>query len=384
MPERGIGGTENALSRTHRMISGVTRTEALTGLGRMLEARGLAAFLAAFPPHSTRRDRWRRELGSLDGELRSLVELFVLGERVAVSDLPVSAVDGLEPLVAAGLAECAADARLCDVVLARPLGAWLLSGPDPINARHYFNTDSIALAMHATYREGETCLDLCAGAGFQAIIALARCRSAVLVELQPETAEVAAVNIALNGLQARAEVRSGDLFGAVAGDRFGHVVANVPFVPSPDGLPFPAAAAGGGEDGFGVARRVLAGLWDHLEPDGSAHLAGMLLRDSSGLLLADEIDTWARANDCAVHVVLTAAMPVGRESPLVRATAGAVAAAGGELPEDDIVTAVTDMYARQGALSASWAFARIDRSGVGLRLLDLARANQLGPWISVS
>ncbi len=366
------------------MIGGVTRAEALTGLARTLEGRGLAAFLAAFPPHSTRRDRWRRELGSLDGELRTLVELFVLGERVPVSNLPAWVVNGLAPLVDAGLAECGTDARLRDVVLARPLGAWLLSGPDPINARHYFNTDSIALAMHATYREGETCLDLCAGPGFQAIIALARCSSALLVELQPETAELATVNLALNGLQARAEVRNGDLYGPVAGERFGHVVANVPFVPSPEGLPFPAAAAGGGEDGFGVARRVLAALWDHLEPDGSAHIAGMLLRDLNGLLLADEIDAWARAHDCTFNVVLTAAMPVGRESPLVRTTAAAVAAASGELPEDDVITAVTDMYARQGALSASWAFARIDRSGVGLRVLDVARANQLGPWISVS
>jgi methylase of polypeptide subunit release factors len=352
----------------------------LHGLARSLEAAGLAAFLAAFPPHSTRRDRWRREVEGLDGELRALALLFAFGEPVAVAALSPSVAEGLAPLVELGLAEIDGEARLRGVVLGRPLGVWLLAEPEALVVDHYFGPDSIALAGHATYRPGSSCLDLCAGPGFQGLAALARCRRALLVELLPSAARLAQVNLALNGVAARAEVRCGDLFEPVGNEVFDHVVANVPFISVPFGYPFPVAGAGG-EDGFAVARRVFERLWTYLEPDGSAHLAALLLRGDDRLLLGDELEAWARATDCSVHVTLTATMPVDAESVLVRATAAAIAASGGN--EADAIDAVAANYRRLGARSAGWAFLRVDRSSAGLRMLDLAATSRPGPWISV-
>ena len=68
---------------------------ALRDLTLMLEAAGLAAFLAAFPPHSTRADRWRREAEDLDAPLRALVHLFVLGQAVSAGSVPRNVVQGL-------------------------------------------------------------------------------------------------------------------------------------------------------------------------------------------------------------------------------------------------------------------------------------------------
>ncbi len=374
-------------------------------LAAVLEVSGLPAFLAAFPPHSTRRDKWRRALAALDPELAATVRLFALGEPVAVALLPVAIADALATLAELGLAEvgrqpepdldryrdphrdpdpdCEPTARLRDVVLGRPLRVWLLATPPALVAEYYFGPDSIALAMHATCRPGSRCLDLCAGPGFQALAALAHCRSAVLVELDPRAARLAEINLALNGAEHRADVRCGDLFAPLSEDeRFDHVIANVPFIAVPDGCPFPLAGSGG-RDGFEVGRRVLAGLWRHLEPSGSAHLAALLLKGADGLLLGDELGAWAAAHECAVHVTLTGTLPLGADSALVRGTAAAIAASGGGAAAAH-EAAVAANYAARGAHQASWGFLRIDRNGSGLRVLDLGGANPLGPWLSLS
>lgn len=195
----------------------------------------------------------------------------------------------------------------------------------------------------------------------------------------------------------------GDLFAPVGSQRFDHVVANVPFVPVLDGHPFPLAGAGGA-DGFAVGRRVLDGLWQHLAPGGSAHLAALLLRGRDGLLLAPELDAWARAQRCGVHVTLTGSLPLGPEAGLVRATAEAIAASsrrqgatgprrgarqerGGDHGREPARASHSDLvaehYRRLGAESASWAFLRVDGSGCGLRVLNLG-ANRPGPWLSMT
>src|SRR4051794_6634134 len=97
---------------------------ALRDLTLTLETAGLAAFLAAFPPHSTRADRWRREAEELDAPLRALVHLFVLGQAVSAGSVPQNVVQGLAPLFDLGLAEEAGSGqlRMSGVALSRPLG----------------------------------------------------------------------------------------------------------------------------------------------------------------------------------------------------------------------------------------------------------------------
>jgi release factor glutamine methyltransferase len=77
----------------------------------------------------------------------------------------------------------------------------------------------------------------------------------------------ATVNALLNRLEARVDIRHGDLFAPVAGERFDLVLFNPPFLL---GVPKDARdAAWRSSDG---AERFAAGLAGHLKPAGSALL----------------------------------------------------------------------------------------------------------------
>ncbi|MEV0788583.1 methyltransferase [Kribbella sp. NPDC050459] len=358
--------------------------DALSRLPGALERHGFASFLAAFPPHATRRDRWAREADRLDGSLRSLVDLLLLQRCVSRSALPSEVVAALPVLVAADVAQLdGTHVSLPRLSLFRPHGVWLLAEPPgPTQVDTYFGPDSLALAMHASYGTGRSCLDLCAGPGFQGLTAAASCATVTLVELMPRAAAIAVLNAALNGAIAKVDVRVGDLYDAVNGERYDHVVANVPFMPVPPGHSFPVAGAGG-PDGFAIARRVLGGLPEHLEPGGSAFLATMLLRDEDGdLLLRDELAAWAAQAGYDVTVLATSAIPATPASPLVRGTAEAMASGRADLIEQ-FTGEITDHYATLGARTATWAFLRVGEGDRGLSIVDLGSTGRLAPWVSM-
>src|SRR3989304_1477034 len=72
-------------------------------------------------------------------------------------------------------------------------------------------------------------LDLGTGCGIGAIFAARLGYTAVGVDINPQAVRCARVNVLLNGLEDRVEVRPGDLLGPVAGERFDLVLFNPPF-----------------------------------------------------------------------------------------------------------------------------------------------------------
>ena len=72
-------------------------------------------------------------------------------------------------------------------------------------------------------------LDMGTGSGIGAVFAARRGYRVVGVDLNPEAVRCARVNALLNGLEDRIEVRAGDLFGPVLGERFDLVLFNPPF-----------------------------------------------------------------------------------------------------------------------------------------------------------
>jgi methylase of polypeptide subunit release factors len=72
-------------------------------------------------------------------------------------------------------------------------------------------------------------LDLGTGSGIGAIFAARRGYDVVGVDINPEAVRCARINVLLNNLEARVEIRSGDLFTPVAGDQFDLVLFNPPF-----------------------------------------------------------------------------------------------------------------------------------------------------------
>lgn len=338
-----------------------------------LEQSGFAAFLAAFPAYSVNPGEWARRASALDADLGRLVDLLLLGRPVAKAGLPAAVRAVLPELGGHGvLAEDDTAVCLLDVALFRPLGRWLFAEPpSPFRPRHYFGADSLALAGHAVRRPGQTVLDLCAGTGLQGLVAAFGARHVDMVEIDPLSAQVARLNVLMNGVADRVDVHCGDLYGPLAAmARFEHVVANIPFVPGADG----------GRDGFDVGRAILADLHRRLDPGGTAHLSAMLLRAGDEVLMRDELVAWATAAKCGVTVVLTNYVAVDADSDLVRSTAEDL----DELDYDEAATQVAALYADQGATAASLAFLTVHAGTTpGVRLLDLGRDNPRPgtPWV---
>jgi ribosomal protein L3 glutamine methyltransferase len=120
-------------------------------------------------------------------------------------------------------------------------------------------------------------LDLCAGSGCIGIACALELENAhvVLTDLSHAAVDVARRNVALHGLGDRVEVRQGDLFEAVPGERFDLIVSNPPYVDASDfaALPpeyrhEPHLALAAGVDGLAVVRRILDEAREHLTERG--------------------------------------------------------------------------------------------------------------------
>ena len=120
-------------------------------------------------------------------------------------------------------------------------------------------------------------LDLCTGSGVIAI-SLAReypAAQVVATELSPAAAAVARKNAERNGVADRVDVRTGDLFAPVDGERFDVIAANPPYIAtsviatlSREVRREPVIALDGGRDGLTFYDRICAGARDHLTAGG--------------------------------------------------------------------------------------------------------------------
>jgi carbamoyltransferase len=129
------------------------------------------------------------------------------------------------------------------------------------------SSDSLLLGEVASAARRGRVLDLCTGSGIQALLQSGNADTVVAVDINPRAVAVARMNAALNEL-ANIEVREGDLYAPVRGERFDLIVANPPFVTSPyDTAP---SFHAGGPTGDRVLRRILRGLADHLAAGGRA------------------------------------------------------------------------------------------------------------------
>jgi len=108
-------------------------------------------------------------------------------------------------------------------------------------------------------------LDMGTGSGVCAVLAAKYARRVVAVDINPAAVRCAGINALLNHLERKIDVRDGDLFAPVAGERFDLILFNPPFVqaaPQDD-----RDRAWRSKD---VAERFAIGLSAHLKPGGSA------------------------------------------------------------------------------------------------------------------
>ncbi|MBR9828558.1 MAG: 50S ribosomal protein L3 N(5)-glutamine methyltransferase [Oceanospirillales bacterium] len=120
-------------------------------------------------------------------------------------------------------------------------------------------------------------LDLCTGSGCIGIACAFAFQEAEvdLADLSADALVVAQQNIVRHELSDRVRTCQGDLFAAVAGERYDLIVSNPPYVDADDlsGMPAeyahePALALGSGPDGLDITRRILREGADYLTEDG--------------------------------------------------------------------------------------------------------------------
>lgn len=127
---------------------------------------------------------------------------------------------------------------------------------------------SVALA-HLTVRdEVERALDMGTGNGIQAILLSEHAREVTATDVNPRALGYAAFNAALNGA-GNVETRLGSFFEPVAGDGFDLVVANPPYVISPESA---YLFRDSGMRGDAVSEHVVRSAPAALEPGGFATL----------------------------------------------------------------------------------------------------------------
>jgi len=235
-------------------------------LGRELRAAGLneLALAELFGPAWTSDDiplvldRYRA-----DDPRAPLVRAFVLGEPVACRSLPLPA----ETLERAGLVELDGERAVARVRLT-PFGGLLVAhDAEPSNA-HFVtgvNAASRTLATLTVRCPVERALDLGTGSGVEALLAARHAKTVVATDVNPRALEYAALGARLNRLSL--DLRHGSLFEPVAGETFDLIVANPPFVVSPDSE---FVYRDSGLPGDAICREVVRGAAAHLRPGGFA------------------------------------------------------------------------------------------------------------------
>lgn len=120
-------------------------------------------------------------------------------------------------------------------------------------------------------------LDLCTGGGSLAILAAHAFPEAEVtgIDLSAEALALAAENVADYGLEGRVRLLQGDLFAPLGKGKVDLILTNPPYVDAatmamlpPEFKHEPDMSLAGGEDGFDIVKRILAGARRHLTPEG--------------------------------------------------------------------------------------------------------------------
>ena len=196
-----------------------------------------------------------RRLAAVPTALATLIRLFVLELPVAVDDADRAlAGPGAEALVDSGLAR-EEDGVLRRSVRLVPHDHLLIASDAPgaggANQVPGVQRPSAMLAALTVRRPVTAALDVATGCGIQALLTAPHAGRVVATDVNERALAFAEFNAALNGIE-NIEFRTGSFFEPAAGERFGLVTCNPPYVISPEsalvfrdsGLPGDTVSAG--------------------------------------------------------------------------------------------------------------------------------------------
>jgi hypothetical protein len=334
---------------------------------------GYGEYFNTFNPLSIGSARWLTMPVAAPGHLAPLVALFLLGapiKRRAVAPLIGDLTDGL---IAGGILEEQDDKlRTPGIILIQVSGYWLFVSRPQANTFLYVGDDSLGLLWRQSIRPGGHCLDLCTGPGLQALAASGHAARVDAVEINPVAAAIARMNVAMNRLEDRVSVHFGSLFTPVHGRSYDNILANPPFIPVPDAVPYPFVGHGG-RNGLRVVREILAELPEHLAPQGIAQIICALPsregRPTEEPL--DELRDWCRKTRFDLLITVTSHLPMHRGSSFFEGLVQtALAASGGDVEE---IRAALEIGCYEGRSShVSACFLQLIPGTGQMRLADLS------------
>lgn len=172
--------------------------------------------------------------------------------------------------------------RYDDFVVERIRGVPILVTPSVFNPKRLRTGEFFASQLDAGAFGGQSeVLDMGTGSGVCALFAARHAHRVVAVDINAAAARCAGINAVLNNLEHRVEVRHGDLFEPVAGERFDLILFNPPFV-----IGEPRNDRDRAWRATDVAERFAAGLGRHLKPGGAALLLLSTYGDAAAFLMA--------------------------------------------------------------------------------------------------
>ncbi len=146
--------------------------------------------------------------------------------------------------------------------------------------------DTYLLADNLQVNRMSRVLEIGTGTGIIAIIAAKRASKVIATDINPHAIDCAVKNIISNKTY-NVELRKGNLFEPVEGEKFDLILFNTPYLPSStdeksdDELD---AAWNGGLDGREVIDRFLEEVTDYLNPDGKVQMVQSSLSDNEKTL----------------------------------------------------------------------------------------------------
>jgi release factor glutamine methyltransferase len=156
--------------------------------------------------------------------------------------------------------------RYDDFRLERVQGLPFLVTPSVFNPKVPRTGEFLASLLSSNFVEREhEVLDMGTGSGVGAVCAARYARRVVAVDINPAAVRCAGINALINGAEGRIDIRHGDLFAPVHGEKFDLILFNPPFLrgaPTDD-----RDRAWRSSD---VAERFAGGLREHLKPRGMA------------------------------------------------------------------------------------------------------------------
>lgn len=228
------------------------------------DERGVIELLGVHETLLAREDRplHRRRLS---GGLAAPVRLFLLRDTV-----DREALAPLDPVELDGLLETSGDGVRATVAIQPWRDLLVCHDWEEERFRGDFvvavSSISALLSDLTVRRPVERALDVCTGSGVQALLAARHAGQVVATDLGPRALGLAAWSLALNGVDS-VELRHGSLFEPVGEERFDLIVANPPFIVSPDSS-FLYRDGGG----VAISRAVIEGAAQRLREGGFAHV----------------------------------------------------------------------------------------------------------------